>query len=1051
MCPLYFHSMSMKRNTGTAKKLLRLPAVILLVAFCLLFGPQGNAGPAGSQAAGESSREARAFVSTGNVQFQSGNNKQAKVSYEKAFELFEKAGDGPGKGDALRGLAGINARTCDYALAWDQLDKAFAYYEKAHSAAGVANTYLGMADLHLKLREFKKAEAMYRKARSIYRELHEDVGEANVLYGMGQIYLKVGNIPQAMKMYEKALAVYEKKEHLVGQGNVCQSMGAIYFYRGDNGRARDLLHKALAFFRRAGDPVGQGYVHRLLGLISMRTGDSKDAAEQYNSALAGYLKAEDVLGQADVCKGIGDLSFYTRDFVRAMEMYDRALPSYLKAREPVGQGNVYRSMGDIYFFTGDNEKALEMYGRAADLYEKADSPIGQGNAYRSIGDVYFVKRDFSRSIIMQERAIPLFEKGNSAIGLGDAYRSLGDDYLMAGHHEKALAMYTRSLPNYSEARSSIGMGNVYQSIGDSNLYLKDLKKAMESYNTALDYYRKLGDIESEAFVLFKIAGIHAGNGSREFALRLYEEGLSRLERVRRQTGFSELKKSYMAKVYDLYNDAAVFMIENGFKEKAFRYVEAMKARVFLDQLSEGLVDLEKGIDPALKEKRDVLERKIALLDSQVLDETQKPAYDPAVLASMRKEKERAEEELDGMRREIRYRNPLYASVQYPEPIALQTLQRKVLAKNEVLIAYFLSGKGVYCFVVRAEGYELVRLPVEQAALERRVRDLLGKIREGGMLGSPYPAEDAARLYEALVQPVEPLLAGRDVILVPDGVLALLPFEALITKGREGRIYLIEKYSLKYVQSASVLGILRTQYKKEGTTSWFIGFGDPVYDYKNFKEGRPEGSDNAGGDKGGKARSLTRSGYLRSGGSLSRLEGSGLEVAEIENIFKKRSKQAKSLLRAEAREEEVKSGGLESYGFVHFSTHGIVDDSFQAIALSQIPESKEDGFFTLGEIMNSRFNAQLVTLSACETGLGKSDRGEGVTGLTRAVMYAGSPAAVVSLWPVSDEGTRELMVLFYKNMIDGGMTKDAALRKAKIRLIKARSHPFFWAAFVMYGE
>lgn len=1030
---------------------MRRLAVIFLVALGLMFCPQVSASPIRPEASRELSGQGHAFLDAGNIRFRAGDNKEAKASYEKAFQFFEKAGDSSGKGDALRGLAGINARTCDYAPAWEQFGRALTYYKKAGSAAGRADTYLGMGELYLKLREYRKAETMYRKAQSIYLRLGDIVGDANVSYGMGQIYLKVGNIPEAMKMYEKALAVYQRKDHLVGQGNVCQSIGAVYFYRGDNSKARDLLQKALSFFQRAGDLVGGGYAHRVLGLIAMRTGDSKDALEQYNIALAGYLKAGDVLGQADVCKAIGDLYFYTRDFVRAMEMYDKGLPSYLKAREPVGQGNIYRSMGDIYFFTGDNEKAMEMYGRAADLYERAHSPVGQGNAYRNIGDVYFAKRDFTKSIMMQEKAIPLFEKGNSAIGLGDSYRSLGDDYLMTGHHEKALAMYTRSLPYYSAARSSIGMGNVYQSIGDSHLFLKEPDKAMESFTISLDHYRKLGDIESEAFVSFKIAGLHANRGDKDIALKLYEGGLARLERVRRQTGFSELKRSYMAKVYDLYNDAAVFMIENGYKEKAFTYVEAMKARVFLDQLSEGLVDLEKGIDPSVKEKRDALEKKITLLGSQALDESQKPAHDPAVLASIKKELGKAEEELDGMRREIRYRNPLYASVQYPEPVALQALQEKVLAKNEVLIEYFLSGKGVYCFVVWRDGYELVRLPVAQATLERRVRDLLGKIREGGMLGSRYPVEDAARLYEALVQPVESFLGGRDVILVPDGVLALFPFEALMATGKEGRSYLIEKYPLKYVQSASVLGILRTQYKKEGTNYWFIGFGDPVYDYKNFKQGRPEGVEDTRGDKGDKARLLVRGGYLRSGGNLSRLEGSGLEVSEIENIFRNRSKQAKSFLRAQAREEEVKSGSLERYGFIHFSTHGIVDDNFQAIALSQIPESKEDGFFTLSEIMNSRFNAQLVTLSACETGLGKTDRGEGITGLTRAVMYAGSPAAVASLWSVSDEKTRELMVLFYKNMINEGMTKEAALRRTKIELIKASSHPFFWAPFVMYGE
>jgi CHAT domain-containing protein len=145
-----------------------------------------------------------------------------------------------------------------------------------------------------------------------------------------------------------------------------------------------------------------------------------------------------------------------------------------------------------------------------------------------------------------------------------------------------------------------------------------------------------------------------------------------------------------------------------------------------------------------------------------------------------------------------------------------------------------------------------------------------------------------------------------------------------------------------------------------------------------------------------------------------------------------------------------------YTFIHFSTHGILEPGFQAIALSQIPGDKDDGFLTLGEIMNSRFNARLVVLSACETGLGEMSYSEGVTGLTRAVMYAGSAAAVVSLWSVADEGTRDLMIRFYEGMVKKGMSKAEALRAAKIDLLKdteknAFSHPFFWSAFVMYGE
>ena len=130
----------------------------------------------------------------------------------------------------------------------------------------------------------------------------------------------------------------------------------------------------------------------------------------------------------------------------------------------------------------------------------------------------------------------------------------------------------------------------------------------------------------------------------------------------------------------------------------------------------------------------------------------------------------------------------------------------------------------------------------------------------------------------------------------------------------------------------------------------------------------------------------------------------------------------------------------------------MDPGFQAIVLSQVPEEKDDGFLTLGELMNCHYNARLVVLSACRTGLGALSRGEGVTGLTRAVMYAGSRAAVVSLWSVSDVGTKELMVRFYRNMIRKGLPKEEALRQAKLGMLTTKfAHPFFWGAFVLYGE
>ncbi len=161
------------------------------------------------------------------------------------------------------------------------------------------------------------------------------------------------------------------------------------------------------------------------------------------------------------------------------------------------------------------------------------------------------------------------------------------------------------------------------------------------------------------------------------------------------------------------------------------------------------------------------------------------------------------------------------------------------------------------------------------------------------------------------------------------------------------------------------------------------------------------------------------------------------------------------LREAANETKAKAAEMKRFDYIHLACHGLLSEDFQSLVLSQLPpgKSKEDGYLTLNEIMNCDYNAKLVVLSACQTGSGKMEKGEGVTGLTRAVMYAGTPAVVASLWDVDDTATKELMIRFYKNMLEQNMTKQEALRTAKLDLLEnpAYASPLFWSAFVLYGE
>lgn len=1022
--------------------------------------------------------EGNRLKAEGDAFFRAGENASAKDRYEKALLIYRKAHYPEGEGRVYVALGDIHLRTGNNSKAEEMYGKALSLFQKTHSPEGEGTVYTGLGNVSLRRRDYPQAMEMYRNALIYFEKMHSLNHQGYVYRHMGEIFMRTGNNATAREHYEKALALFTRSGDSIGRGSALRSMGEMYYYVGNNAKAMELFHMALLPFQEGKYPHGEADVFRRMGQIYLRMGDYENALETLQEkALPRYLKIEDPVGQADVYKDVGDIFYYCRDYAKALERYDKALPLYRKVNDTIGLGNVYRSMGDISMRTGDNKRAADLYMKAQELYQRAASPIGLGNVYHSLGDIHLMEKNLKSAREMYQTALLFYEKANALMGQGNSYRGLGEVSFAKGSYREASEMYNRALSFFRRSNSAYGQGRTYQSLGEIELALGNPEKALEMFDRSVEIYRRTEDIELEAYALFRKAAVLRAQGRKNETLSLYEIALSRLEKVRRQALFSELKKGFMEKAYDHYEEAAVFMLENDLLEKAFRTMEAMKARTFLDQLSEGRMDLHKGIDTTLRGKRDEIENSITLLQKLLTEEVEKPRPDEGRIAELRNKLAGEDDKLEAVKREIHLKNPLYSSVQYPDPISIKELQRNILKEDESLIEYFLTRDGVYCFVIDRRDARVQKLAPTKDTVEKRVESFLRNIQET-VKGSPFDSQGAMRLYEELVKPIGEPTGGKTLIVVPHGILALLPFEALLSPMNGHQAFLIEKYRIKYIQSASVLGMLRTHYVKEGVTDHFLGFGDPVYDFENYRRGEPEVGDEVGSDRSA-SRQWRKTGYLRAGGRLNRLVGSGREVKEIGDIFRKKQLSGKTLCRIDAREENAKSKEMEHYGYIHFSAHGILTPHFQAIALSHIPESREDGFLTLGEIMNSRFNAHLVVLSACETGLGRIERGEGVTGLTRAVMYAGSPAAVVSLWSVSDEGTEKLMVRFYRNLMEKGMEKEEALRQAKIEMLTKETadphgetvkrdglrsvsitrkfngesfhHPFYWAAFVMYGE
>ena len=399
---------------------------------------------------------------------------------------------------------------------------------------------------------------------------------------------------------------------------------------------------------------------------------------------------------------------------------------------------------------------------------------------------------------------------------------------------------------------------------------------------------------------------------------------------------------------------------------------------------------------------------------------------------------KSEQELDTFQVELRKDDIRYAAVQYAGALDQDRIRREVLEPGTALIEFALGEKQSYVWVLTPGGSISAALPPRKQ-IEQRVEAYR---KELALRPSALTVRTAlvrldglgAELYRDLLAPVES--AFRDaqrLIVVPDGVLAYLPFEII---GREKR--LIERFAVSYSPSASVLATLRDRlHGSAPPEKALLAFGDAVYA--------------AAGARGGPAPVVSG----ERGFDLTQLPNTRTEVTGIRALFPAAT--SRVYLGAEAREETVKGEPLDPYRFIHFAVHGLYDEEQPArsgIAMSMSANSREDGILQVREIMRLRLRAEMVTLSACQTGLGKLLAGEGVMGMSRAFLYAGADSVLISLWNVNDASTAELMKLVYRNLTRG-LRRDEALRAAKLQLMRGPQstwrHPYYWAPFVLLGD
>jgi CHAT domain-containing protein len=700
-------------------------------------------------------------------------------------------------------------------------------------------------------------------------------------------------------------------------------------------------------------------------------------------------------------------------------------------------------LGSIHYLQGAYDLALENYRKCLALRRAAGYKGGAAAAEENIGKVYFAKGDYHSALEYQQRAIAQFEalgEKSSVAGANDAigviYRSLGDYRLASEHHQKALAQF-------EAIGDRLGITQALANLSAAHLAAGRRTQALETAERAAAVARQIGSLES-----FRLARENAGRAYRSLdqlaqARRAFEESVTTIEVLRSQVAGAEREQErFFENNLSPYHAVAELLIAQNQTGEAFAYAERAKARALLDALHSGRVNVIKAMTASEQERERGFNYQLVSLNTQIARENLRSQPDAARLNDIKARLQKVRLDYEAFQTGLYAAHPeLKAQRGEAKPLTLEQARDLLPDAQSALLEYLVTDERTYLFALtgNAEG---TAVGLKVYPLEIKGKDLgdrAANFRETLAKGSPGFRRPARELYDLLLKPAAAQLQGKtSLVIVPDGALWELPFQALLTASNR---YLIEDCAIAYAPSLTALREmirLRDEKKISEGSPTLLAFGNPALGKQTIARARSVLMDE----------------------KLDPLPEAERQVNALKQIYG--ATKSKVYIGAEAREERAKAES-GSYRILHLATHGVLNDSspmYSRVLLAQTDSiANEDGLPEAWEIMKMDLKADLAVLSACETARGRVGAGEGMIGLSWALFVAGCPTTVVSQWKVESASATELMLEFHRQL-KSQMTKTTdnfsasrALREAALKLHRtsAYRHPFYWAGFVVAGK
>jgi CHAT domain-containing protein/Tfp pilus assembly protein PilF len=729
------------------------------------------------------------------------------------------------------------------------------------------------------------------------------------------------------------------------------------------------------------------------------------------------------------------------------------------------------NLGIVAQERGDLAKAEQYHRQALEIQEQlAPRSLAVTTSLNSLGIVAKERGELAKADQYHRRALEIRERlAPGSLDVAESLNNLGVVADKRGDLGRADQYYRQGLEIHEKLAP--GSLNVAESLGNLGIVAQErgeLTKADQYFRQALTIREKLapGRIET-AQLLADLAAVLRGRQQPEVAAQFYARAVSALESQTGHLGGSEeVRSGFRANHSHIYREYVDLLLGQNQPAQAFEILERSRTQTMVEMLMAAHIDIRKGADEGLlQQERSLRELLAAKSDHRLrlLGEKDKEKQ----VAAFTSEIEDLEKQYQDVEERLRATSPTYADLTQPQPLGVSEIQQ-LLDAETVVLEYSLGEKRSHVFVVTPTSVNVYELP-KQAEIESAVKGMYGYLssRSAAVPGEAQEREAAAKLGRMILTPVAARIQGKRLLIVSDGALQYIPFAALPSpdSGVGSNAPLVAQHEIVNLPSASILAVLRREVStRKAAPKAVLVMADPVFDSQDerlhgsfpaAKTGDVSINLSQSTDQFSLDRSAREVGAVHDG-IFPRLPFSRREAEAI--YATAAPGDATQALDFDASKATAMSHELRDYKIVHLATHGLVNSEHPALSglvfsLIDRKGQNEDGFLSLSDIYNLELNADLVVLSACQTALGKEIKGEGLIGITRGFMYAGSPRVMASLWKVDDEATAELMKKFYEGILRNGQRPAEALRAAQMWMLRQPrwKAPYYWAGFILQGE